>query len=207
MKMQDEDHLQTLINDFDIWVNTFKEVMGNYLEKVIKQDVFAAQGPATTDTDPLNPRGINPRWKELSPITIQLKGSSAILFDTRQMVNYVKWRIEDSDFDDISNLLKIGWFEDSGNRAYIAAIHEFGLTGSYFRTPNAGVIMGGEPIGRTEAARKGIRGWFWNRLGLRVTGRVVIPERSMLRKAADMVVPHLDDMAWASLLRFIRELI
>jgi len=203
--VQDLDLLQPLIDGLDNWVLAFKKGMGAYIEKTI-QDIFVRQGPPTDDTDPLNPRGLNPQWKPLSWITVQLKGSSAILLDTRQMANFVRWEIEDSEWDDQQQIVKIGWFEDAGDRVFIAAIHEFGLTGTTFKTPD-GQIMGGEPIGRTATARAGVRSWFYKTLGLKVTGRVIIPERSMLRKAADIIVPDLEDMAWASFLSFLRGII
>jgi len=203
--VQDTDLLQPMIDHFDSWIEGFKKGMGAYIEQVVK-DLFAKQGPATNDSDPLNPRGVNPAWAPLSWITIQLKGSSAILIDTRQLANYVTWRIEDSEWDKLSGVVKVGWFEESGDRAYIAAIHEYGLTGTLFRAPD-GSIMGGEPIGRTDSARNSIRGWFYKNLGLKVTGRIVIPERSMLRKAADLIVPDLDDMIWASFIRYLRGIV
>ena len=101
--VQDTDLLGPMILQFDNWVDGFKKGMGAYIERVVK-DIFNKQGPATEDTDPLNPRGINPQWKPLSWITIQLKGSSAILIDTRQLANFVRWDIEDSEWDDIKRL-------------------------------------------------------------------------------------------------------
>ena len=205
------DLLTSIINDFDVWIKAFKNGMGAYIENVIKVDVIGAQGPPTNDTDPLNPRGTNPQWKQLTQLTKDLKGSSEILLDTRQMINFVKWIIEDSDWDDATDLVKIGWFEDSGNRAYIAAIHEYGLTGVTFLTPD-GQRMGGMPIGRTADARRKIQ-WWYEKTGkelygqpMKVTGVVVIPERSMLRKAADMIEPHLADMALASFIKWLRNI-
>lgn len=207
----EKDRLTFMIDHFDKWMKGFRNGMGAYIENVIKVDVIGAQGQPTNDTDPLNPRGVNPKWAKLTQLTIDLKGSSEILLDTRQMINFVKWIIEDSDWDDATDLVKVGWFEDSGNRAYIAAIHEYGLTGVTFRTP-AGQIMGGMPIGRTPDARRKIQ-WWYEETGkrlygqpMKVSGVVVIPERSMLRKAADMIEPHLADMALASFIKWLRNI-
>jgi len=201
--VKDYDILQNLISDFDIFTKTFKESMGEEFIALIKEDIIYSGGPTTQDTDPMNPRGINPQWPPLSNLTIQLKGSSAIMIDTQQLINTIRWQIEDSEWDNQSNILKVGWFEDSGNRAYVAAIHEFGLTGSVFRTPD-GNVMGGAPVGRTPQARANIRHFFKKRLGITVSGRIIIPERSMLRKAVDLVVPKLADYADTILLKILR---
>jgi hypothetical protein len=193
------------INWEDI-IREFKVRMAVLLEKRLKE-LFDTNGEATINTDILNPGAVNPKWKELSPITIQLKGSSAILRDERQLINTIKYILEDMDVSDyrvgrLTEVVKLGWFEDSGgyndgkrflSTPHLAAIHEFGLTGTVFKTPD-GVIMGGDPVGRTAQARANVRKWFFKELGLKVSGRVVIPERSMLRKTADMIALKLDTL-------------
>lgn len=200
----DENYLGKFINLFDDFVEGMKEGYGNSMKEEIAK-VFNTQGLPTQNTNPLETRGINPQWEKLSPITVQLKSSSAILMDTRQMINFVKWQIEDSRFDSFPDILKFGWFEDSGDRAYIAAIHEYGLTGQTFVSDDYH-IMGGAPIGRTKEARAKVRWWFKNNLKMNVSGRVIIPERSMLRKTADLIVPQMEELAWVSFLEFFKEI-
>lgn len=206
MMVKDTDYLTELVEDFDDFVDSFKNSMGAELEAIIKDDIFMSGGKATQDTDPLNPRGVNPKWADLSWITVQLKGSSGILIDTQQLRNFVRWQIEDSEWDDLKGVVKVGWFEEAGDRVWIAAIHEFGLTGVTFRTPD-GQIMGGIPIGRDAQSRANIRAWFYAKLGLRVTGRIIIPERSMLRKAADIIDPNLDQYADAIFLKWLEKIV
>lgn len=197
----DDDQLQLIIDSWDITNEAFRKGVGDESVALIKDDIFNGQGQATVNTDPLNPGGMNEKWQDLSPITQMLKKSSSILINTGQLRNTVKYQIEDSSFDDKTNMVKVGWFEDAGGAgseggknelpiAHIAAIHEFGLTGKLFLTPE-GVTMGGDPIGRTSIARRNVRNWYWKKLGLRVSGVVVIPERSMLRKCADLLLPKL----------------
>lgn len=200
----DEDNLQPVIDSWEIMNDAYKEAVGNEAVATIKDDIFNGQGQATVNTDPLNSGGMNEKWQELSDITKMLKKSSSILINTGQLRNTIRFQIEDSSFDDKTKLIKIGWFEDSGGAGseggknmltipHLAAIHEFGLTGKLFLTPE-GITMGGEPIGRTFIARRNIRNWYWEKLGLRVSGVVIIPERSMLRKGADMLLPKIVKM-------------
>ena len=201
----DENDLGEFIDGFDTMVDGIKQSVGNTMKYLIVNEVFNKQGQQTTNTSDLEARGVNPQWEPLSPITVQLKGSSAILMDTRQLINFVKWQIEDSEFDGLPNVVNFGWFEDSGDRAYIAAIHEFGLTGTTVRTFD-GHIMGGAPIGRTNEARAKVKWWFRKNLNLHVTGRIVIPERSMLRKTADLLVPIVEDIGLASVYNFLKKI-
>lgn len=198
--------LQTLELDWENIIRDFKVRIGTILLKHIKE-LFNTNGDATENTDPLNPGGVNPKWKPLSPLTIQLKGSSSILRDENQLLNTIKYIIEDMDVSDpvvgqLKEVVKLGWFEDSGgyndgkrylSTPHLAAIHEFGLTGKVFKTPD-GQNMGGLPVGRTAEARSKIRNWFYKELGLKVSGVVIIPERSMLRKTADLVALKLDTL-------------
>jgi len=198
--------LQSLELDWEDIIRDFKVRMGTLLLKRIKE-LFNIDGEATENTDPLNPGGVNPKWKPLSPITIQLKGSSSILRKENQLLNTIKYIIEDMDVSDpmvgqLKEVVKLGWFEDSGgyndgkrylSTPHLAAIHEFGLTGKVFNTPD-GKIMGGLPVGRTAEAREKIRKWFYKELGYKVSGVVVIPERSMLRKTADLIALKLDQL-------------
>lgn len=178
----DEDDLGEMIDNWDSMIEGIKLGYGNVMKNIITA-IFEQQGPMTINTNPLDPRLVNLEWDELAQSTIDKKGSSTILIDTRKMLNFVKFQIEDSDWDDLSQVLKFGWFEDSGDRAYIAAIHEFGLTGTYYQTDD-GNTMGAQPI----------------------RGRIVIPERSMLRKLADMIVPQMEKLGWSGILHFIREI-
>ena len=107
-------------------IHSFKEQAGNILREILLPEIFAQQGPATISRDPIDP-GPNPQWEPLSDITVRLKGSSGILVDTGDMRAFANWRIEESEAGGGEDSLKFGWFEDSGDRAYIAAIHEFGL--------------------------------------------------------------------------------
>jgi hypothetical protein len=198
--------LQTLEFDWNNIIRDFKVRMGTLLLKRIKE-LFNTNGEATINTDPLNPGGINPKWKELSPVTIKLKGSSSILRDENQLLNTIKYIIEDMDSADpivgtLKEVVKLGWFEDSGgyndgtrylSTPHLAAIHEYGLTGKLWNTPD-GKVMGGLPVGRTTEARQKIRDWFYRELGYKVSGVVVIPERSMLRKTGDLVALKLDEL-------------
>jgi hypothetical protein len=213
MVVIDEDNLTDLTANFDDWIIGLKESFGNIMHKSIN-DIFNMQGPPTQNSSDLEARSTNPQWPPLSPITIQLKGSSSIMMDTRKLINYCKWQIEDSYYDNMKGVVKFGWFEDSGGYGkgnnvvptpYIAAIHEFGLTGTKVQT-DFGHVMGGEPIGRTPEARRNVRWWFRNNLGMNVTGRIIIPERSMLRKTADMIVPQMEDIGDASFLMFVKKI-
>jgi hypothetical protein len=201
----DEDDLGEFINGFDNMIDGIKQSIGNTMKYLTVNEVFNKQGPSTINTSDLESRGQTPQWEPLSAITVQLKGSSAILMDTRQMINFVKWQIEDSEFDGLPDVVKFGWFEDSGDRAYIAAIHEFGLTGITQRTFD-GHVMGGAPIGRTDEAKAKVRWWFRENVGINVTGRIIIPERPMLRKTADLIVPLLEDIGLAGVYKFLRKI-
>jgi hypothetical protein len=214
--VRDLDLLQVWIDNWDQFIMSMKVIFANELESLVK-DNFNNQGQAVRDTDPLNPRGINPKWKELSQITKTLKGSDTILEDTRQLVNNVRWQIEDSEWDDMRQVVKVGFFEELGEKVWIAAVHEFGLTGQRFRTPE-GEIMGGDPIGRTPQARAKVRWWYNTKtktmiggkvtqsgLNMKVSGVVIIPERSMLRKAADFLVPKMEEIAETTLNDFLAE--
>ena len=133
------------------------------------------------------------------------------------MVNFIRWQIEDSDWDGMKQVVKVGFFEELGKKVWIAAVHEFGLTGQRFNTPE-GRIMGGDPIGRTPQARAKIRWWYNTKtrvriggkvvrsgLNMKVSGIVIIPERSMLRKAVDFLVPDVERIVDDVLLQFLRE--
>lgn len=214
--VRDMNLLHVWLDNWDEFIISMKLVYANELEALVK-DNFNNQGQAVVNTDRLDPRGLNPRWKELSHITKTLKGSSQILQDTSQLKNFVRWQIEDSDWDDLRQVVKVGFFEELGEKVWIAAVHEFGLTGQRFLTPE-GEIMGGDPIGRTPQARAKIKWWYNTKtkvmiggkvtrsgLNMRVKGVIIIPERSMLRKAVDFLVPDIEDIALTFLNEFLAE--
>jgi hypothetical protein len=187
MPVFDSDLLSPLIDALPDTIFSFKEQVGNIMKGELFESVFAEQGPQTRNTDPLNPGGVNPQWPPLSPVTIMLKGSSGILMDLGLMRASARWEISDSEIDGKESVVKFGWHEEAGDRVWIAAIHEFGLTGTLFNTPQ-GITMGGEPIGRTAEARAKIRWWYRRHLGMSVSGVIKIPRRSMLGKTADLLV-------------------
>jgi hypothetical protein len=189
--VRDTDLLEDFLFDYDDLIREFLTKIGHIFHHTLNE-IFNHDGPFVAGTDPLN-TGDTPIWQELSDITIQLKGSSKILEDTRQMINSVQWEISSSEIDGNQNTIKFGWLDNSGNRAYIAAIHEYGLTGTTY-TAEDGSIMGGQAIGRTEEARKKIQAWYRGVLDMKVSGVIVIPERSMLRKTADVVVPIMEEL-------------
>lgn len=193
--------LGPIVADFDRLTEEFKRDMGAKLEDNVKK-VIDRNGPSTITIEPDELRHLNPRWKPLSNITKMLKGSSKPMIDTGMLRNFVRWIIEDSEVDGLEGVLKIGWFEEAGSRVWIALVHEFGLTGTTFKLPD-GSYAGGPPIGRTPIARAKIRAWYRDRLGLKVSGIVIIPERSMLRKAADMVARDLDEYFLATFKSYI----
>jgi len=213
--MQDIDLLGPLINDMDNFEDSLKNTYGIRAEELIKEDIFNGQGPETDNTDPLNPRSKNPQWQDLSNITVYLKGSSTILIDTGQLRNTVEWRIEDSDWDGEEQLVKIGWFESSGGygrgskvypTAYIAAIHEFGVTGDYYVTVD-GSVMGAEPISADPVKMERVRKYLaYKGIYLNKKSKITIPERSMIRKAADMLIPEMEDLAEAVLLTILQKI-
>jgi len=200
----DFDILDEFVDEFEDMVHAFKESAGNVTRHLFLDRVMAAQGPPTISNDPID-SGLNPAWPPLSDITVRLKGSTGMLVDTGDMRSFAEWRIEDSDVGGAPNSLKFGWFENAGDRAWIAAIHEFGLTGQVFPT-ESGEQMGGDPVGRTVTARARVRAWLLANAGVSTSGRVTIPRRSMLGKTTDLLEEVLEDLMDTAILAQLEQI-